>query len=189
MVTTARRVLVIGRVPAVNQRVVEQIAGRGHVAVGAAGEGSFPELDAREHDVVAIGSGVDPETRAALKQRFRAQHREVLLLDVYGPLAAEQVVAALREVDGVPSVLAGVTVEEAGEVWRVGVEVRQVCRLRVDVFRHRGSPVPEVVAIAEVTAGPGVQRFAVAREFTGAGHMLVVRVDEDELEVVRLFAG
>lgn len=60
MVTTARRVLVIGRVAAVNQRVVLQIAARGHVAVGAAGEGSFPGLDARDHDVVAIGSGVDP---------------------------------------------------------------------------------------------------------------------------------
>lgn len=185
MARTARRVLVIGRVHAVNQRVVEQLGERGHAAVGAAGEGSFPELDARGFDLVAIGSGVDPETRASLKQRFSAQAPGVLLLDAYGPLAAEQVEAALRRADGEPAALAELAVEDAGELRQIRVTVARACRLRLAVYRHRGSPAAEVVPVAEVGVTTGAHVFTVAQSLTGEGHVLVVRADDD-VEVRRL---
>ncbi|MBK7829776.1 hypothetical protein [Nannocystis sp.] len=187
-ITTTRRILLIGRVPAINQRVVAQLGARGADVVGAAGEGSFPELDARGFDLVAIGAGVDPETRASLKQRFRAQHPDVLLLDVYGPLATEQIYTILRRASGTPALAEDIALGDAGEVVQVHVTVRQSCRLRLDVHRHRGSPEPEVIPVAAVQAIAGVHTFAVARAFTGEGHMLIVRADDD-VEVRRLTAG
>lgn len=186
--TQAKQVLVIGRLAAVNQRVVARLVERGHAAVGAAGEGTFAELDARGFALVAIGSGVDVETRAALEQRFAAQQPGVVLLDVYGPLAAEQVEAALRRGDGEPVILESLSLVDDREYQRVALTVREACRVQVDVHRHRGGPDPEVVAIAAVDVTAGTHLFTVARAFTGDGHMLVVRAGED-VEVRRLFAG
>lgn len=183
-----QQVLVIGRLAAINQRVVARLVELGYAAVGAAGEGSFPELDARDFDLVAIGSGVDATTRAALKRRFQAQRPDVLLLDAYGPLAAEQVDTALRRAQGAPGCFEAIAVETAGELQRVRVAVRRPCRLRLDVYRHRGSPEPEIVPVAAVEVVAGTHLFAVARAFTGEGHILVLRAD-DEVEVRRLSAG
>lgn len=183
---TTRRVLIIGRVAAVNQRVVGQLALRGYTAVGAAGEGLFPELDAGEFDLVAIGAGVDAVTRADLKRRFQVQHPGVLLLDVYGPLAAEQIEDTMRRSEGVPRCLESLVVEDGGE-WRlVRVTVHRPCHLQLDVYRHRGSPEPNIAPIASARVIAGTHLFAVAQAFTGEGHMLVLRTD-DEVEVHRLF--
>lgn len=175
----------LGRVAAVNQRVVDRLVARGIAAVGAAGEGSFPDVDAREFDLVGLGAGIDPETRAALKQRLRGQQPAVELLDVYGPLAAEQIAAALRRAAGAPPVLGELAVEALAEVVLVRVVALQPCRLQVDVFRHRGSPEAEVVPVAAAAVTAGTHTFAVGEAFTGEGHVLVVRAD-DEVEVRRL---
>lgn len=185
---TTRNVLVIGRLPAVNQRVIARLEARGYAAVGAAGQGTFDALDARGFDLVAIGAGVDPDTRAALRQRFQAQHPGVLLLDAYGPLAAEQVDTALRRAAGAPICLESLVLAEAGELQRIDVTVRRACRLQLDIYRHRGSPDPEVLPVAAADVIAGTHLFAVARALTGPGHMLVARAD-DEVSVQRLFPG
>jgi hypothetical protein len=168
--------------------VVAKLVGRGHAAVGAAGEGTFPELDARGYDLVAIGSGVDAGTRAALKQRFAAQHPGVILLDVYGPLASEQIEAALRRADGEPAVLESLILENSGEQRPVRVTVRRPCRVQLDVYRHRGSPQAEVLPVAAVRVTAGTHQFAVPQALTGEGHMLVVWTDDD-VEVRPLVAS
>ena len=188
MVGTTKRVLIIGRVAAVNHRVVAWLVERGYAAVGAAGEGAFPELDARDFDLVAIGAGVDATTRAELKRRFQAQHPDVLLLDAYGPLAAEQVEDALRRAEGVPRCLESLVVEDAGEWRQVRVAVVRPCRLQLDVYRHHGSPEPDIMPVATAQVVAGTHLFAVARAWTGEGHMLILRTD-DEVELRRLFAG
>lgn len=184
MTHTGKRVLAIGRVAAVNQWVVGRLVERGLDAVGAAGDGDFPELDARGFDLVAIGAGVDPPTRARLKERFLEQNPEVLLLDAYGPLAAEQIDAALRRRDG-DAAISEVAIDDAGEVWQARVTIARACRLQVEVYRHRGSREPTIVPVAEVLVSPGVQSFAVAKGDEGAMQMLVVRA-EAELEIRRI---
>lgn len=186
MQTTARRVLVIGRIAEVNQRVVARLLGRGVAAVGASGDTPEAGIDAREFALIAIGSGVDPDSRAALKRGFRDQNPEVALLDAYGPVAAEQVVAALRQADGAPPRVDELAVEDAGEVLRVRVAVADVTALQLDVYRHRGSPEPEVIPVAAARVTAGAHTFAVARTFAAAGHMLVLRADDDEVHVRRL---
>lgn len=176
------RVLVLGRSAAVNQRVVAQLQARGHAAVGGVDDGEFPGLDVRDFEVVAIGSGVDAATRAELGRRCTQQRADVLLLDVYAPLATEQIEGALRRAEDGPGSFESLTIEDVGE-WRlVRVGVRRPCRLQVAVYRPRDAPEPEVVPVAGVRVVAGTHLFAVAAAFTGERHMLVVRCD-DELEV------
>jgi hypothetical protein len=179
-----KRVLAIGRVAAVNQWVVSRLVERGLDAVGAAGDGDFPELDARGFDLVAIGAGVDAPTRALLKQRFAAQHPGVLLLDAYGPLAAEQIESALRRSEGTAAI-SELAIDDAGEVWQARVTVARACRLRVELYQHRGSREPAIVPVAEVLVTAGAQAFAVAKAREGEMQVLVVRAD-GELEVRRI---
>ncbi len=178
-----KRVLVIGRVAAVNQRVVARLTERGFAATGAAGEGSFPELDAREFDLVAMGAGIDAATRSVLKDRFRGQRPDVLLLDAYGPLATEQVITTLRRAAGELAVLELLSLEGAGDARRVRVTLRRPCRLRLDVNRHRGTPEPEVLSITDARLEAGTHGFGFASTWTGEGHLLVARIDDDEVEV------
>jgi hypothetical protein len=180
----AKRVLAIGRVAAVNQWVVGRLVERGLDAVGAAGDGDFPELDARGFDLVAIGAGVDPPTRARLRERFAAQHPGVLLLDAYGPLAAEQIESALRRGEG-DAAISAIALEDAGETWQARVTVARACRLQVELYQHRGSREPAIVPVAAVLVTAGVQSFALAKAREGEMQMLVVRA-EGELEVRRV---
>jgi hypothetical protein len=188
--TSNARVLVIGRIQAMNQKVVAQLGERGLDAVGLAGEGSFPGLDAAGFALVVLGSGIDPETRADLKQRVRDQNPDALPLDVYGPVAAEQVDAALRRRAGATSCIASLVATPVDEVWQARVVVDHPCSLRVDLYRHRerGYPEPDVVPIAAVKLDAGAHMFAVAAQaLTGVLHMLVVRAGDD-IEVRRLTA-
>ena len=177
----APRVLVIGRIPAVNQRAVTELCEHGLAAVGVAGEGDFPDLDASGFAVVAIGGAIDPEARAGLKQRFHGQDPRTIVLDAYGPVVIPQVDAALRRAAGAATILSAVTVDADADGWQVRVTVDRACALRLAAHRFPASA--DITPLAAFDAAAGAHAFTVDRACAGA--MLVVRADDD-VEVRRL---
>ena len=91
------RVLALGRLPEVLETVLGELAALGIDAVGTTEAKSAPErFDAREFGLITFGGGLRGPVEERLKQRFAEQNPSVRFLDVYAPLAAQQIVDALR---------------------------------------------------------------------------------------------
>jgi hypothetical protein len=91
-----RRVLVIGVSHEVNRDVTESLRNVGIAAQGTADPDRATEMfDAKNFELIAFGRAMAGPVAEGIKARFRAQHPGVLLVDVIGPFAQRQIVAAL----------------------------------------------------------------------------------------------
>ncbi|WP_437714293.1 hypothetical protein WMF45_49390 [Sorangium sp. So ce448] len=102
MATRATRILVIGKRADVLERSVAALNKQGHSAVGTLSASPDTELHAGDFDLITIGGGVDAATRARLHARFKEQNKDVMVLDVYAPIASQQIARALRRSSGSP---------------------------------------------------------------------------------------
>lgn len=91
------RVLVLGQLPEVLETVLQELVALGVDAAGTTEAESAPErFDARAFDLIAFGGGLRGPIEERLKGRFADRHPPIRFLDVYAPLAARQIVDALR---------------------------------------------------------------------------------------------
>jgi hypothetical protein len=92
-----REVLVIGVSPEVNRGVTESLRNIGIAAQGTADPDRATEMfDAKNFELIAFGRAMAGPVAEGIKAKFRAQHPDVLLLDVIGPFAQRQIAAALK---------------------------------------------------------------------------------------------
>jgi hypothetical protein len=92
-----RKVLVIGVSPEVNRSVTESLLKLGIAAQGSADpDGATARFDAKNFELIAFGRATAGPIAEGIKTTFRAQHPDVLLIDVIGPFAQRQIAAALQ---------------------------------------------------------------------------------------------
>jgi hypothetical protein len=92
-----RKVLVIGVSQEVNRSVTETLRNVGIAAQGCADPDRATDMfDAKNFELIAFGRATAGPVAEGIKNKFRAQHPDVLFLDVIGPFAQLQVVAALK---------------------------------------------------------------------------------------------
>src|SRR5690349_16915800 len=127
MTTNTERVLVIGVVPEVNRRVVEQLNALGFSAVGCTNvPNAATDFHGRDFDLVTMGSGVDAVTRRGLHEAFERQGARVL--DVFGPIAVQQITWALRGARNAGWYASAFSVEEDGQRLTARVTTLRDCR-------------------------------------------------------------
>ena len=109
------------------------------------------EFNAREFDVIAFGGGISNDVRERLKNEFTTQHPQVVLLDVFAPVAILQIAAAVRR-DAGPKLASHFDVVRRDGSNVVRVHVAADCDLRVQLFQ---SPVDgKTVLEQRVQRGP-----------------------------------
>jgi hypothetical protein len=92
-----RKVLVVGVSPEVNHSVTESLRNVGIAAQGTADPDRATEMfDAKNFELIAFGRATAGRVAEGIKTKFRAQHPDVLLIDVIGPFAQRQITAALK---------------------------------------------------------------------------------------------
>jgi hypothetical protein len=92
-----RKVLVIGVSREVNRSVTESLRSVGIPAQGTAEPDRATEIfDAKNFELIAFGRATAGPVAEGIKTTFRAQHPDVLLIDVIGPFAQRQIAAALK---------------------------------------------------------------------------------------------
>jgi hypothetical protein len=92
-----RKVLVIGISQDVNRSVTQSLREVGIAAQGCADPDRATEMfDAKNFELIAFGRAMAGPVAEGIKSKFRAQHAEILFLDVIAPFAQRQIVAALK---------------------------------------------------------------------------------------------
>ncbi|UQA63535.1 hypothetical protein E8A73_004950 [Polyangium aurulentum] len=187
MTTKAERVLVIGVVAEVNRQVVDGLKALGFSAVGSiAPSTAATDFHARDFDLIAMGGGVDAATRRRLREAFEEQNKDVLLLDGFAPVAVQQIAWTLRGSRDGGSHASDFSVEDRGEKLEARVTTRRDCRLRLDVYRSRGTNQWDVVRVAEASVTAGAHGFEIDKEITRDALMLVLTLNEEEHLLHRL---
>ncbi|WP_437963858.1 hypothetical protein WMF04_29535 [Sorangium sp. So ce260] len=182
-----RRILVIGRRADILQRSVEALNNQGFSAVGTVGESPETEFHAGDFDLITMGGGVDAATRERLRARFKAQNKEVMLLDVYAPIAGQQIARALRRNSVEGELASAFSVAEDAGAFVASVTIEVPCALRLDIYSYRGSSLePEIVRVADVTVSPGQHVFKIEKELARDGFMVVLTLNDEEHHLHRL---
>lgn len=175
------RVLVIGVSPQTIRRVVDDLE-----ALDVEVSGCF-EPDralsmhhARDFDVVAFARAALGPRADVLRDALRAQNPAVRSVDLVGPLAVRQVLAALEHDPAVPRFVRDLDVERAGERGIARAEVLEHCQLKLWMFRLvHGALASETLAL--VDAAPGIFTFVITAETMHDAYSVVLEAHGDEL--------
>ncbi|WP_437779335.1 hypothetical protein [Sorangium sp. So ce1097] len=187
MASRARRILVIGKRADILERGVAALNQQGYSAVGTVSASPDAEFHAGGFDLITVGGGVDPATRARLHARFKEQNKDVMVLDVYAPIAMQQIAWALRRnsVDGELGSAFSVTEGEDAFVARATIE--RACTLRLEIYSYPGSALePEIARVVDTSVAPGTHELKVAKELARGGFMAVLTLNGEEHHLHRL---
>ncbi|WP_437806469.1 hypothetical protein [Sorangium sp. So ce1078] len=187
MTSKPRRILVIGRRADVLQRGVAALNHQGFAAVGTVGDSPDTEFHAGDFDLITIGGGVDAATRERLRARFKEQNKNVMLLDVYAPIAGQQIARALKRNSVEGELASAFSVTEGADAFAASVTIEVPCLLRLDIYSYRGSSLePEIVRVADATVSPGAHVFKFEKELARDGFMVVLTLNDEEHHLHRL---
>lgn len=179
--STSKKVLIIGRSPEVNQRVVAQVNALGFSAAGTTDMAQAAAFDARDFDLIAMGGGVDPATRAALRATFKEQNKDVLLLNAFAPVAAQQIARALSP--DARDLASDFSLEDGGEEIIASVTILEACNLHVDIYRPGASSQPDAVRVVESSVPRGTHVFRFKKELARDAFLSVLTVNDEEHHV------
>lgn len=186
MTASANRVLVIGVLPEVNRGVVAELTALGISAVGTTDVQGATSYHAGDFEVIAMGGGVDPATRAELRKSFEAQSTSVRVIDTFAPIAARHIASALRRSPDAEGFASAFSVEDGGEKLIARVTVRRDCELRLDAY---AGPSPwKVTRVAASSVSPGSPVLEIEKELVRDALMLVLTLNDEEYHLHRLGA-
>ncbi|KYF69323.1 hypothetical protein BE11_22430 [Sorangium cellulosum] len=187
MASRVKRILVIGRRADILERGVAALNQQGYSAVGTVSESPDAEFHAGDFDLITLGGGVDAATRERLHARFKEQNKDVMVLDVYAPIAGQQIARALRRssVDG--ELGSAFSVTEGDEAFVARATIERACTLRLDIYSYPGSALePEVARVVDTSVTPGTHEFELAKELARGGFMAVLTLNGEEHHLHRL---
>jgi hypothetical protein len=185
---SASRVLVLGRLPDALQGVTQQLAARGVSARGSIdAEHAADQFDANDFDLISFG-GVTGPLNERLRLEFARQNSHVQFLDIFAPVAVDQIVAALAGPDKPRKFVADFSVAEDGMDYVVKATILQPCTVRIEVHQTLQAPLPRVKVVDESAAVPGPFERRIDARYRIHGHMLVMMLNEDEYCLHRLQA-
>ncbi|WP_437733549.1 hypothetical protein [Sorangium sp. So ce1335] len=187
MASRAKRILVIGKRADILERGVAALKQQGHAAVGTVGASPDTEFHAGDFDLITLGGGVDPATRARLHARFKEQNKDVMVLDVYAPIAFQQITWALRRNSVEGELGSAFSVTEGEDAFVARATIERACALRLDIYSYPGSVLePEIARVVDTSVTPGTHEFKVAKELARNGFMAVLTLNGEEHHLHRL---
>lgn len=169
------RVLVIGKHPGMGRRLRSALRARGIAAETLTVAKAISEgFDATAFDLVALGGGVEPDDRERLKKTVRRGNPSVQLLDVFAPVAVEQIDRALRgEGDRRHYASEVLFIRHSGNVC-VRLDLRRSCRVRVEVH-HLGEKL-EGWKVEDCEARPGALEVSINQSWLRKGPNMVLAI-------------
>jgi hypothetical protein len=151
-----RQVLVIGVSREVNRAVTKSLRHRGIAAQGCAQPEIATKLfDARDFELIAFGRATAGHAADAIKKIFEMRRPGILLIDVIGPFAVRQVVAALRHDPRVSRFISQLRVVTGQGGATVLVQILGPCRVIFTLF-HGQTDILRRRQVAEVEATTGL---------------------------------
>jgi hypothetical protein len=153
---TGRKVLVIGISQEVNRSVTESLRNVGIAAQGCADPDRATDMfDAKNFELIAFGRATAGPVAEGIKTKFRTQHPDVLFLDVIGPFAQRQVVAALKHDPRSARFVRNLRVINNIGGATILVHVLTACHVALTLFqKHAGGLVPKTLTEIDAEVGP-----------------------------------
>jgi hypothetical protein len=186
---SANRVLVLGRLPESLQDFMQQLVARGVAAQGSIdAEHAADQFDAQDFDLISFGGGVIGALNERLRSEFGQQNSQVQFLDVFAPVAVNQIISALEGPDKPRKFVADFNVAEDGLDYVVKAMILQPCTVRIEVHQTLQAPLPRVQVIEESAALPGPFERRIDARYRIHGHMLLMTLNDDEYCLHRMQA-
>ena len=186
---SANRVLVLGRPPESLQDLMQQLVARGVSAQGSIdAEHAADQFDAQDFDLISFGGGVIGALNERLRSEFGRQNSQVQFLDVFAPVAVNQIISALEGPDKPRKFVADFNVAEHGLDYVVKATILQPCAVRIEVHQTLQAPLPRVKVIEESAAIPGPFERRIDARHRIHGHMLLMMLNDDECCLHRMQA-
>lgn len=187
MASRAKRILVIGKRADILERGVAALNQQGYSAVGTVSASPDAEFHAGDFDLITVGGGVDPATRARLHARFKEQNKDVMVLDVYAPIAFRQIAWALRRNSVEGELGSAFSVTEGEDAFVASATIERACTLRLEIYSYPGSALePEIARVVDTSVAPGTHELQVAKELARGGFMAVLTLNGEEHHLHRL---
>ncbi|WP_437529766.1 hypothetical protein WME79_48385 [Sorangium sp. So ce726] len=187
MASRATRILVIGKRADVLERGVAALNKQGHSAVGTLSASPDTEFHGGDFDLITLGGGVDAATRARLHARFKEQNKDVMVLDVYAPIASQQIAWALRRSSVEGELGSAFSVTEANDAFVARATIERACTLRLDIYSYPGGALePEVTRIVDASVPQGTHEFRIEKALARTGFMAVLTLNGEEHHLHRL---
>ncbi|WP_437856165.1 hypothetical protein [Sorangium sp. So ce363] len=187
MASRAIRILVIGKRADILERSVAALNKQGHSAVGTLSASPDTEFHAGDFDLITLGGGVDAATRARLHARFKEQNKDVMVLDVYAPIASQQIAWALRRSSVEGELGSAFSVTEANDTFVARATIERACTLRLDIYSYPGGALePEVARIVDTSVPQGTHEFRIEKQLARDGFMAVLTLNGEEHHLHRL---
>ena len=178
---SANRVLVLGRLPEVLPTVTQQLVAHGVAAQGSIdAEHAADQFDARDFDLISFGAGVIGPLNERLRLEFGRQNSQVRFLDIFAPVAVNQIISALAGPDRPRKFVADFGVTEDGSDYIVNATILQPCTVRIEVHQTLQAPLPRVKVIDESAASPGPFERRIDARYRIHGQMLLMMLNDDE---------
>jgi hypothetical protein len=180
-------VLVIGKSPAVQEKLTAPLAALGVLARFSTDFEHAAELfDARDLDLIVFGYGIVGPVSARLRREFSQRNPNVSFLEAFAPVAIRQIAAELERGGRRQDLVSDFRVVAAGSDLLLQATLRRPCGIRIEIHREPGAPLPltDLVAESAAPAGRLEQRIDAAQRTTG--HMLVMTVDDKEFFLFRM---
>jgi hypothetical protein len=185
----AHRVLVLGRLPGVEQAIMQQLTAHGVSVRGSVdAEHAADQFDANEFDLVSFGGGVTGPLNERLRLEFARQNSQVHFLDLFAPVAVNQIASALKGPDEPPKLIADFNVAEDGLDYVLKARILRPCEVRIEVHQTLQAPLPRVKVIAECAAVAGPFERRIDARYRIHGHMLLMTLNDDEYCLHRMQA-
>ncbi|WP_437743220.1 hypothetical protein WME73_49060 [Sorangium sp. So ce302] len=187
MASRAIRILVIGKRADILERSVAALNKQGHSAVGTLSASPDTEFHAGDFDLITLGGGVDGATRARLHARFKEQNKDVMVLDVYAPIASQQIAWALRRSSVEGELGSAFSVTEANDTFVARATIERACTLRLDIYSYPGGALePEVARIVDTSVPQGTHELRIEKQLARDGFMAVLTLNGEEHHLHRL---
>lgn len=187
MASRATRILVIGKRADVLERGVAALNAQGHSAVGTLSASPDTEFHAGDFDLITLGGGVDAATRARLHARFKEQNKDVMVLDVYAPIASQQIAWALRRSSVEGELGSAFSVTEADDAFVARATIERACTLRLDIYSYPGGALePKVTRVVDTSVTQGTHELRIEEELAREGFMAVLTLNGEEHHLQRL---
>jgi hypothetical protein len=179
---------VLGRPAAILQDVMEQLTARGmSVQVSTDAQYAADLFDARHFDLISFGSAVSGSLNERLRREFARQNPQVQFLDALAPIAAKQIVSALKGGSKQQQYVRRSRIAEDGLDYLLKAIILKPCAVRIEVCRLFSAPPPSVEIVDQSTAVAGFFERRIDARYRTHGHMLLMTLNDDEYCLHRMY--
>jgi hypothetical protein len=187
---SSNRVLVLGRSSDVLRDVIDQLTARG-VSVQGSTDAQYADdlFDARHFDLISFSGTVSGSLNERLRREFARRNPRVEFLDTLAPIAAKQIVSALKGGARQQQYVARSRVVEDGLDYLLKAIILKPCAVRIEVCRSFGAPPPSVELVDQSTSGAGFFERRIDARYRTHGHMLLMTLNDDEYCLHRMHGG